>query len=170
MNQTLYLLRHAKAEPWSPGINDFGRSLNQKGHDHMLHLAAWMQANLSAPGAALCSPSLRTRETIAPFFSAWPQLQDKTAYVEEMYEASTGLLHSLAEQAFEDSESVFMVGHNPGFEYLATAVLREADEEKITKMATGTLAVIEFPHGYQDDSGQGVPRHRVELKNLVKHL
>ena len=35
MSQTLYLLRHAKAEPWSPGINDFERALAQRGQDHM---------------------------------------------------------------------------------------------------------------------------------------
>jgi len=166
MTQTLYLLRHAKAEPWSPGIDDFARNLNAEGQQHMLRLSAWMKDNLPAPGTTLCSSSRRTRETIAACFQTWPHLAAQTEYLDDIYEASTGLLHSLAGRAFEDAESVFMVGHNPGFEYLAAAVLQNSDSERARKMSSGTLTVISFPNGYQLDSGQGVLQHRVSPADL----
>ena len=166
MSQTLYLLRHAKAEPWSPGINDFERALAQRGHDHMQHLSEWAREKLPAPESALCSSSLRTRETLLPLLGIWPRLSKGTAYLDEIYEASAGSLHALAGQAFHSSESILMVGHNPGFEQFLLGVLHDLDTAKITKMASGVLAVIEFPNGYDHDCGQGLLRHWVKRKDL----
>lgn len=166
MNQTLYLLRHAKAEPWYPGVNDFGRPLSDKGNRHMANLCPWAVEHIEAPEAVLCSSSVRTRETLDPFLNIWPGIEDRTSYLDEIYEASTGSLHELAQQAFQSASRVMMVGHNPGFEYLALAVLRNTDADGITKMATGTLAVIEFQGGYEVDAGDGELRHWVTRKDF----
>jgi len=89
-----------------------------------------------------------------------------TSYLDEIYESSTGSLHELAAQAFQTRSRVMMVGHNPGFEYLALALLRNEDANGITKMATGTLAVIEFEGGYEDDAGNGQLRHWITRKDF----
>jgi phosphohistidine phosphatase len=167
MTQTLYLLRHAKAEPWMPGINDFERKLSERGREHMQSLSDWAAANLSEPEAVMCSSSFRTRETLEPFLSTWPQLPASTKYLDEIYESTTGTLHALAENAFTVSDSIMMIGHNPGFEYLASAVLRDSDAAKIRKMATGTLAVIDFPKGYDIDCGEGVLREWITRKSVL---
>lgn len=169
MTQILYLLRHAKAEAWSPGIDDFGRCLSLRGTEHMLQLSAWMQEYLPMPGTVLCSSSRRTQETLAPILDTWPGLADRTEYLREIYEATTGTLHAIAGEAFKESQSVMMVGHNPGFEYLALRVLRDSDAREIEKMATGTLAVIEFENGYEADCGNGVLSHWIRRKNLSDH-
>jgi len=169
MTQTLYLLRHAKAEPWSPGIDDFGRCLSRRGNEHMLRLSAWMKEHLEVPGTVLCSLSRRTQETLAPFLDTWPELTDRTEYLHEIYEATTGTLHALAGEAFRESRSVMMVGHNPGLECLALGVLRDSDAGEISKIATGTLAVIEFANGYETDCGSGVLSHWVRRENLLDH-
>lgn len=166
MTQSLYLLRHAKAEPWSPGINDFGRCLSDRGIDHMAQLSKWALENLAAPEITLCSSSCRTRETLLPFSEAWPGSGQSTEFLDEIYEAGTGALHLLAENAFRSCASVFMIGHNPGFEYLAQAVLRSSDSAGINKMATGTMAVIDFPQGYEKGCGEGVLRHWLKRKDL----
>lgn len=166
MTQTLYLLRHAKAEPWMPGINDFARKLSERGLEHMHHLSRWALASLSEPEVVLCSSSNRTRETLEPFFKTWTDLPSHTNYMDEIYEGSTGTLHSMAEKFFERSETVMMIGHNPGFEHLATSLMRDQDSAQISKMATGTLAVIEFPAGYEIDCGEGVLREWITRRNL----
>jgi phosphohistidine phosphatase len=166
MKQTLYLLRHAKSEPWSPGINDFNRSLNDRGHNHMARLSEWARSHLEMPSAVLCSAATRTRETLDPFLDIWPGLKDVTRYEEEIYEASTGMLHDLAGEAFETASIVLMIGHNPGFEYLAMSVIDDMTANSINKMATGTLAVIDFPDGYEEDCGMGELRHWVKRKDL----
>lgn len=166
MTQSLYLLRHAKAEPWFPGCDDFARVLSDRGQSHMALLSRWMASHIEEPDAVLCSTSARTRGTLAPILEVWPGLAERTRYLDEIYEASTGRLHSLAEQAFEQVDQVLMIGHNPGFEYLATSVLRDRDANRIGKMATGTLGQIDFNGGYSSDCGQGVLRHWVTRKNL----
>ena len=168
MKQTLYLLRHAKAEPWSPRINDFDRGLSPRGHDHMNRLSAWMLENLTAPQTVLCSSSRRTRETLTPFLDTWPNLSKITSYRDDIYEATTGTLQTLAGHSFEHSSISLMVGHNPGCEYLALSLMRDSDAGDIEKMAPGTLCVIEFPAGYSADCGDGILRHWVSRNKLPK--
>lgn len=166
MTQILYLLRHAKAEPWTPGCDDFSRVLSNRGRRHMGSLAGWMQGELPEPDAVLCSTSARTRETLDPLFASWPELAARTHYLDAIYEATTGGLHALVEQAFEQVDSLLMVGHNPGFEHLALSILCDADARQIAKMATGTLGVFEFEQGYREDAGQGQLRHWITRKQF----
>jgi len=162
----LYLLRHAKSEPWSPLGNDFSRTLSEEGIHDAQTVADWAIETLPAPDTILCSPAKRTRQTLAPFLSQWPQLLSVTDYVDSMYGASLNMLCTLMEDAFSYSECLLMVGHNPGFEGLLMTVLQSEQAESIRKMATGTLAVIEFPDDFRRDAHDGKLLHRVRRKNL----
>jgi phosphohistidine phosphatase len=166
--QSLYLLRHAKAAPWAPGVNDFERLLSERGQQHMQELAVWIGTSLSPPGIILCSPSARTRGTLAPIAAEWPELGDSTRYIPEIYEATTGVLHALADEAFAAGGPVMMVGHNPGFECLVLALLRETDAAGLGKMPVGTLAVIDFKNGWKNDAGRGVLRHWIRSTDLLQ--
>jgi len=124
MKQYLYLLRHAKAEPWSPLGNDFSRALSDRGNRDAQAVADWALKTLEPPDTVLCSPSKRTLETLAPMLSQWPKLLSVTDYIESMYGASLNMLFTLMEDAFSYSERLLMVGHNPGFEDLLISILR----------------------------------------------
>lgn len=167
MSQVLYLLRHAKAEPWYPGVNDYSRPLNERGHEHMRTLVARFGDQIDWPENILCSGSTRTRETLAPFIAANPELQGNTTYTDDIYEASAGTLHALALDAFETTQSLMMVGHNPGFEQLTMALVRHEDTTGIYKMPTGTLAVIEFDRGFRQDAGDGALKYWLRRKDLL---
>ncbi len=145
--QQLYLLRHAEAEPWSPLGNDFSRPLSTSGKRHAQALSSWAVDTLLPPDTVLCSPAKRTRETLAPLLAKWPNTLGTTDYVNSMYGASLDMLLTLAGDAFSYSQRLLMVGHNPGFEDLLIKLLQADDPARTQKMATGTLAVIEFPKG-----------------------
>jgi len=162
----LYLLRHAKAEPWSPLGNDFSRTLNQRGVLDAQAVADWAIEALPAPDTVLCSPAKRTRQTLAPLLSQWPQLLAVTDYVDSMYGASLKLLCTFMDDAFSYSERLLMVGHNPGFEGLLIHALLPGQAAEIQKMASGTLAVIEFPGEFRRDAHEGKLLHKVRRKNL----
>jgi phosphohistidine phosphatase len=132
----------------------------------MEQLVQWVEKHLQAPGMVCCSSSTRTRQTLAPFHAAWPGALDNTSYIDAIYEATSGTLHAIAEEAFDQSDYVLMVGHNPGFENLAKALLQDPDALQISKMSTGTLAVIDFPGGYKKDAGAGLLIHWLTRKNL----
>ena len=164
--QQLMILRHAKAVPWQPRIDDFPRALSDIGTDHANKLAAWMYASLDAPDSILCSPSQRTRETLAPLLSLRPELESVTRFVPQIYGASTRTLVSLLDFAFAEADRVLIIGHNPGLEMLAFEVIAPSEYEKIRRLPTGTIVVVEFKSGWKNGSGGGILRHKVRGKKL----
>jgi len=166
MKHQLYLMRHAKAEPWSPLGNDFSRALSERGTRDAKAVSEWALDNLEAPDTVLCSPAKRTRETLAPFLSRWPLLLSDTDYVESIYGASLNLLSTLLEDAFSYSDKLMMVGHNPGFEDLLINVLQPDQAADIDRMQTGTLAVVGFSSSFRRDARNGELLHKIRAKEL----
>jgi len=162
----LFLLRHAKAEPWTPLGNDFSRALSDRGIRDAQFVADWALEKLPAPDTVLCSPAKRTRQTLGPLLSQWPQLLAVTNYADSIYGASLSMLYTLMEDAFSYSNRLLMVGHNPAFEGLLINVLQAEQAAEIRRMATGTLAVIEFPDQFRQDAHDGTLLHRVRRKHL----
>jgi len=164
--QQLYLLRHAKAGPWSPLGNDFSRPLSDGGRRHAKALSLWAATKLTPPDTVLCSPSKRARETLAPLLAEWPQLLSATDYVDSIYGASLDMLLTLAHDAFSYSQCLLMVGHNPGLENLLSGVLQAGGATGLQNMAPGTLAVIEFPVGFRSASANGKLLELISRKAL----
>lgn len=166
MRQQLYLMRHAKAEPWSPLGNDFSRALSERGNRDADAVAEWAFETLQAPDTLLCSPSRRTRQTLAPFLSRWPELLSVTDYVDSIYGASVSLLLTLMEDAFSYSDRLLMVGHNPGFEDLLINVLKPDQAADVDRMHTGTMAVVSFDGKFRRDAHNGNLLHKLRYKDL----
>jgi len=166
MKKRLYLLRHAKAEPWNPAASDFARALSERGIRHARVLADWMKNSLQPPDTVLCSPARRTRETLAPLLAHWPQLRAATNYDAAMYGASMERLASLAADAFCHGDRLLMVGHNPGLHQFLISVLKREDAHRIHKMPTGALAVVGFPTGFGRDLHDAVLLHFKLRKEL----
>ena len=167
MEQTLYLMRHAEADPWSPLGNDFSRPLNEAGKRHAGAVAGWATQNLDLPDTVLCSPSKRTRETLAPLLAKWPRALSTTDYADSMYGASRDMLLTLAADAFSYSQRLLMVGHNPGVTLMLTALLAPSSAAKVGHMTTGTLAVIGFETGFRSAPPNGRLLHLIERKDLA---
>ncbi len=166
MKHQLYLMRHAKAEPWSPLGNDFPRALSNRGARNANIVATWAFDNLAAPDTILCSPAMRTRQTLAPFLSRWPQLLSDTDYVDAIYGASLNLLTTLLEDAFSYSERLMMVGHNPGLEDLLISILKPEQATEIDRMHPGTFTVVGFSGGFRRDARNGQLLYKKRSKDL----
>ena len=166
MTQQLYLLRHAEAEPWNPLGNDFSRSLSSSGARHAQLVSKRAFETLSSPDTILCSPSKRTRQTLAPLLSLWPRLLAYTDYVDSMYGASLNMLQTLAEDAFSYSERLLMVGHNPGMIGMLVNVLSPDQAADIKGMNPGTLAVIEFPDHFKRQTRAGKLIHLIRYNDF----
>jgi phosphohistidine phosphatase SixA len=69
------------------------------------------------------------------------------------------MLLTLAEDAFSFSQRVLMVGHNPACETLLINSLAPGQVAGNGKMATGTLAVIQFPGGFKQQVANGQLLH-----------
>lgn len=61
----LLLWRHAEAEEGGPELPDAKRPLTARGHRQAARMAGWLRAELPPKTRILCSPTLRTRQTVA---------------------------------------------------------------------------------------------------------
>lgn len=164
--QTLYILRHAKAVTWTPSSDDFARKLQQVGHLHARRVARWMCEHEELPDCILCSPSQRTRETLKPLLSMRPELETATHFLPQLYHSSMRTLQAALDTAFAEFSRVLIVGHNPGLEVLTGDVIHNQHYAEFSRLPTGTLAVVEFADGWDQDQGKGQLRHFIRGKSL----
>lgn len=164
--QTLFILRHAKAVPWSPLSEDFPRKLDRQGIRDARKVAEWMVENLELPQRILCSPSQRTRETLAPLLAIRPELDAVTHFVPQIYHAPASLLRTLLDAAFAAVDRVLIVGHNPGFEQLVADVIHPTHYPDFDRLPTGTLAVVGFDPDWAENSERGTLQHFIRGKQL----
>jgi phosphohistidine phosphatase SixA len=164
--QTVLILRHAKAETWSPVKEDFPRKLTPAGIEHANAIAGWICKNLELPQSILCSPSQRTRETLAPLLSRQPSLDAVTHFLPQIYHATLNTLETLLDSAFAEADRVLLVGHNPGLEILLGAVTHPRHQGEFDRLPTGTLAVVGWESGWTSGHARGTLQHFIRGKNL----
>ena len=146
--KTLWLLRHAKASPGADGQADRDRPLNARGREAAERIGRHLAARGVRPDLVLCSPSLRTRETIELVAR---QLGPALAieFEEELYLASDRTLREQVARASDDLASLLLVGHNPGLEQLALGLGVRGDAHALDrireKFPTGALAEFRAP-------------------------
>jgi phosphohistidine phosphatase len=131
--KSLTLFRHAKAERDSTTGRDFDRRLMDRGRDDAKRIGAAIRALDVAFDLVLSSPAARAAET-AELAGLTPRFDQR------IYDASTGDLLAVVQEANAGIERLAMVGHNPGFERLASRLIGQHIE-----MPTGSLVEIELP-------------------------
>jgi len=145
--KTLYLLRHAKAEPGIAGGSDLDRPLSERGRAACAAIGAYMQAKNIMPSLVMSSPALRTKETLQYVMKAAnKRFSEKTepklylATAEEIMRVVRGQENSLS--------SVMVVGHNPGMHHAALLYAgAERTEHRVAlelKYPTGSFTILHF--------------------------
>jgi phosphohistidine phosphatase len=115
--RTLLLLRHAKSSR-PVGVADFDRPLSHRGRRDAQaagrQLATW---GLSLD-LALCSPSVRTRETWEQAVLGGAEAAE-VSFRSEIYEATWAELAAVIATVTDDVSTLLLVGHGPGIPGLA---------------------------------------------------
>jgi phosphohistidine phosphatase len=160
----LHLLRHAKAVAQEEGGGDCNRPLEQRGRHAAQALGHWIAEHGLCPALILCSPALRTRQTldiVAPFFPRPPQLLIE----DELYLAGARQLLARLRGVPANTAGVMLIGHNPGFHELAI---------HLSEVGTGPLIarLAGFPTGAMASYAVAVPwssldRRRARLTAVV---
>jgi phosphohistidine phosphatase len=145
----LYLLRHAKAVPAEPALDDHDRALAVRGMHDAGAMARYMRKNGFLPELVLSSTSARTRQTTE---LALREFDAAVEYRGTLYLAEAGKILAAVQSAPQAVSGVMMVGHNPGLEDLANLLAREPVRRKERarrdvleeKFPTAALAVLDF--------------------------
>lgn len=143
----LMLLRHAKSDWSSPGMQDSARPLTERGQAAARLMGAYMARHSLVPQRVLCSPARRTRETWAGVASQWPTEVD-VVFDERLYAATRQTLLSIARSQDAATHTLLVIGHNPGLQEAAELLIAAGDvelrERLREKFPTAALSVIDF--------------------------
>ena len=166
----LILLRHAKSD-WDRGVSgDFDRPLARRGRKDAPRVGKWMKKNGIVPEIILCSPAVRTRETLAAVNDTLRV--GHIVYEDGIYGASLTALLRLVEQYGRECGNLMITGHNPGMdELLHYLCSTEAPLTETGKsMTTATLAVLGFAAaGAMSKAGAGDLQYLVRPHDIMDH-
>ncbi|MEM9938198.1 MAG: histidine phosphatase family protein [Pseudomonadota bacterium] len=162
----LMLMRHAKTEPWTEGIDDHARALTPTGHRAAQAMAALLKSEGWAPDRAMISSARRTRETWALMSKVFPDCQGQID--EDLYLAGErGISESISK--LDGPGTTLIIGHNPGMHDMALHIMREAGSidhqaaiRVAAKLPTGGVILFEAT-----EDGPFVPVH-FKLVNFIR--
>jgi phosphohistidine phosphatase len=145
--RTLYLLRHFKSSWDELTLPDHDRPLAPRGRRAAKKLERHLRKAKVSPALVLCSPSVRTRQTLDAVLPALGGAEVR--YREELYAAPAGTLRDAVRNAEPRLSSILVVGHNPGLQDLAVALAGRGDAELRRrlgeKLPTGAFVTLELP-------------------------
>lgn len=131
--KSLTLIRHAKTERDSTSGRDFDRRLIKRGQEDSKRMGEEFRKLGLEFDLVLSSPAARAAETA--------ELAGLTSrFDERIYDAASSELLAIVQSVDNEIERLAMVGHNPGFERLASRLIGQ-----IVEMPTGSLVEVEIP-------------------------
>ena len=145
----IFLLRHAHAEAPLAGQSDFDRPLSALGKRQVEDAATWLQGRLGPATRVLCSPALRTQQTLDQLQTRVSDLQVRTEA--DIYDASPGTLLMLLDREF-DARCLLLIGHNPGLES-AVALLSAGRSNEARGMPVAAIARLRLRDGAPVEPG-----------------
>ena len=135
---TLIVLRHSKAA--TPlGTPDFDHPLAERGRKDAEKAGDELRAANLAPDQVICSPALRTRQTLEGLALAAPAEFEPRVYDNDVEE----ILTLLREQS---APTLLLVGHNPSMHQLVFGLTGGAE----ARFPTSATAVIRFDGDWTD--------------------
>ncbi len=150
----LLLLRHAKSAWDQPDLPDAERPLSKRGHRSAPLIGRFMKKAGFLPDLVLRSTAERVAQTWQHIAATWPHHLSPIA-LPALYMATPREILATLRAHGGNSDSVLVIGHNPGLGDLATWLTAEGDADAITRMRgkfpTASLAVIDLPiENWQD--------------------
>ena len=143
----LILMRHAKTEPWTEGLDDFARALLPRGMTDAQLVAEEIKRRDWSPNLILVSTARRARETCSEVAKIIED--ERVRPMEALYLSGMRGLNEAVRSA-EAEASVMLIGHNPGLHDFACEIFREggtrnhpASLRLHEKFPTGCTALFE---------------------------
>jgi phosphohistidine phosphatase len=133
----LYIARHAKSSWDDMSLSDFERTLNARGKRDAPFMANLLKEKGITPDLIISSPAKRAKKTASHYQQT---LGSELRFDENIYEASSMTLLHLVQEAFQNVDTLMIVGHNPGF----TALNDMLSNKSIYNIPTSGVVAITF--------------------------
>ena len=149
MSHRLILMRHAKSD-WNVGVADHQRPLSKRGRNSAQLVGQWMQGRQLIPELVITSTAERAMQTCSYLQRGLQAKLNNIVESSDLYLADSEIMLDLIAQQDEQTESLMLVGHNPGMDellcYLCGDNLPLSGNGKL--MTTATLAIVELADGW----------------------
>jgi len=142
----LCLLRHAKSSWADDDLPDRERPLTGRGRKAAAKVARYLADQHVEPDLVLCSPALRTRQTLELLRPALPEGAE-VAVEDGLYGAPADDLLRRLHDLPEGAGRVLVIGHNPGLQELAARLAPPGQRDRLDHFPTAALAVFALQHG-----------------------
>lgn len=125
----LFIIRHAKSS-WDIGVlNDFDRTLNERGHQNAPEMANRLLAKNFAMDAFVSSTAVRAFTTATYFAKAYNKSESDIIQVPNLYHAGVTNFFETIETIDDSLNSVAIFSHNPGItEFVNTLTKTQIDD------------------------------------------
>lgn len=134
------IVRHGKAVPYGYE-NDFKRDLRERGEDDANRIGLELKARDVFPDVIISSPAKRALKTAQIFAENLDYNPQKIKKVKAIYDGlTTSEFAEMIRQLPAESNTAFFFGHNPGFYYYVSNLLKEFHGD----MPTSSTVVIDF--------------------------
>jgi len=168
--KTIYLLRHAKSSWADSDLADRDRPLAPRGWRAARAMAAHLEEREILPDLVLCSPARRTRETLDGISESVAGA--RVEIDEGLYGADAREILHRIQRLPPTSDSVLIIGHNPGLEEVAELLLTPGGhdaslDQMQEKYPTGALATFVAPGAWSEvEEGTCVLRAFIRPRDL----
>lgn len=107
-------------------------------------MGLWLKQQGLLPDRVLSSPAKRARKTVLKVYRELPFEKEEIQWIQDIYEATLKDLVATLKTCPDTANTVLMVGHNPGLEYLleylsADRVTLPDDGKLLTTACVATL-------------------------------
>lgn len=140
--ESIFLLRHAKAESLPAGVDDFDRQLTERGRRDSAAVGEYLKRGLVSIDLAICSPAARARETLECVLGAYEK-SISVLFDERIYEATSADLRAVIDEHLGPHLTVMLVGHNPGLEHLVEVMTGQRIGLGTANLAELTLSQVD---------------------------
>ena len=114
--KTLLLIRHAKAET-SFTLNDFERSLNERGKKDAPLMAKRVKSRSINIDAFVSSPAKRAKKTATLFCETLKGNAGEVIFISALYHATAEVFYEVIKNFDDRFTTVAVFSHNPGITY-----------------------------------------------------
>ena len=166
----LILMRHAKSD-WPENLRrDFDRPLAARGEKDAPRMGKWLRKNGLIPDLVVSSPAQRARGTAELVVERLHIRRKRIIFDDRIYEAGLRQLLDVVASHAPGSDTLLLVGHNPGLEELIAHLASEPPprDGRGKLMTTAAVAVLEFKGNIGVRPGSGRVQQLVRPRDL-KH-
>lgn len=136
----LFIMRHAKSSWDDTNQSDFYRDLKPRGISDAQLIAIRNKEALAKIELLCSSPAIRAKNTSLLVCKSIGFKSEEIQWIDDIYEASPHTLLNIVRKFHEKVNKAMIIGHNPGFTYVANYFLREP----IDNLPTSGLVSLSF--------------------------